>query len=92
MLGGVAAVGAVTVESRTAGGKVLARTRAALRPGRGAAVKVPAGAVLVSVLPERTSVTGSVLVSGNGAAVVPLGPLVRSGLVPHVRPGLPSAD
>jgi len=48
--------------------------------------------VLVSVLPERASVTGSVLVSGTGAAVVPLTPLVRSGLVPDVRPGLPSAD
>jgi hypothetical protein len=92
VVGGVDGVGAVTVESRSARGKVLARTRAALRPGRGAAVKVPTGAVLVSVLPERTSVTGSVLVSGNGAAVVPLAPLVRSGLVPDVRPGLPSAD
>lgn len=92
VLGGVDAVGAVTVESRSADGKVLARTRAALRPGRGASVRVPDGAVLVSVLPERASVTGSVLVSGTGAAVVPLTPLVRSGLVPDVRPGLPSAD
>jgi hypothetical protein len=91
VLGGVDSVGVVTVESRSAGGKVLARTRAALRPGRGAAVKVPDGAVLVSVLPERASVTGSVLVSGTGDAVVPLTPLVRSGLVPDVRPGLPSA-
>jgi len=92
VLGGVDGVGAVTVVSRTADGEVLDRSRAALRPGRGAAVKVPDDAVLVSVLPERTSVTGSVLVSGNGAAVVPLRPQVRSGLVPDVRPGLPSAD
>jgi hypothetical protein len=92
VLGGVDAVGAATVVSRTADGKVLDRGRVALRPGRGAAVRVPDAAVLVSVLPERTSVTGSVLVSGNGAAVVPLAPLVRSGLVPDVRPGLASAD
>lgn len=92
VLGGVDAVGAVTVVSRTAEGRLVDRSRAALRPGRGAAVRVPDAAVLVSVLPERASVTGSVLVSGNGATVVPLTPLVRSGLVPHVRPGLPSAD
>jgi hypothetical protein len=91
VLGGVDAVGVVTVESRSARGRVLARTRAALRPGRGATVRVPDGAVQVSVLPERASVTGSVLVSGDGATVVPLRPLVRSGLVPDVRPGLPSA-
>ena len=54
-------------------------------------MKVLDGAVLVSVLAERASVTGSVLVSGSGDAVVPLTPLVRSGLVPDVRPGLPSA-
>jgi hypothetical protein len=92
VLGGVDGVGTVTVVSSAEDGRVLDRSRSALRPGRGAAVKVPDDAVLVSVLPERTSVTGSVLVSGNGAAVVPLTPLVRSGLVPHVRPGLPSAE
>ena len=90
VLAGARGVGAVTVVSRSARGKVLARTRAALRPGRGAAVKVPDGAVLVSVLPERTSVHGTVIVTGGGgAAVVPLVEPVVSGLVPDVRPGLP---
>ena len=64
-------------------------TRADLQPGRGTVVTVPPNATLVSVVPERTSVTGSVIVSGAGAAVVPLVDPLVSGLVPDVRPGLP---
>jgi hypothetical protein len=89
VVGGVVSVGAVTVVARSASGLVLARTRGELRPGRGTSIEVPDAAVLVSVVPERTSVTGAVLVTGNGAAVVPLTDLVLNGLVPDVRLGLP---
>jgi len=34
-------------------------------------------------------VRGAVLLTGTGTAVVPLRPLVLSGLVPDVRPGVP---
>ncbi|GAA2135157.1 hypothetical protein GCM10009844_00120 [Nocardioides koreensis] len=88
VLAGARSVGAVTVVSRSASGEELDRTRADLRPGRGAVVTVPPRATLVSVVPQNTSVTGSVIVSGRGAAVVPLVDPVLSGLVPDVRPGL----
>ena len=89
VLAGAQAVGAVTVVSRSATGEELDSTRADLQPGRGTVVTVPPNATLVSVVPERTSVTGSVIVSGAGAAVVPLVDPLVSGLVPDVRPGLP---
>jgi hypothetical protein len=81
--------GVVTVVSRSASGAQLARTKAEIGPDRGVTVKLPAGAVLVTVTPSRTSVEGSVLVAGRGAAVVPLRQPVLSGLIPAVRPGLP---
>lgn len=89
LLAGADRAGAVTVVARSATGDQLVRTRAEVAPGRGTVVKLPARATLVTVLPERTGVTGAVQVSGNGTAVVPLTELVLSGLVPDVRPGLP---
>lgn len=89
LLAGAERAGAVTVVARSATGEELVSTRAEVAPGRGTVVKLPAKATLVSVLPERTDVTGAVQVFGNGTAVVPLNELVLSGLVPDVRPGLP---
>lgn len=89
LLAGAERAGAVTVVARSANGKELASTRAEMVPGRGTVVKLPAKATVVSVVPERTDVTGAVQVSGNGTAVVPLTELVLSGLIPGVRPGLP---
>ncbi len=82
-------VGAVTVVARSADGKKLATEHAEVRPGTGAVVKLPPKATLVSVVPSRVSVVGAVQVTGAGAAVVPLAELVRNGLIPDVRPGLP---
>lgn len=89
LLAGADAVGAVTVVARSASGEQLVSKRAELRPGRGTIVRLPRQATQVSVVPERTTVTGAVLVSGNGAAVIALTELVRNGLIPDVRPGLP---
>ena len=89
VLAGSTSVGVVTVVARSASGEELASTRAELRPEQGAVVSVPRRAVLVSVLPENTTVTGSVVVSGKGSVVAQLTGLVRTGLVPDVRPGLP---
>ncbi|MFC4784140.1 DUF5719 family protein [Nocardioides sp. MAHUQ-72] len=89
VLAGARAVGAVTVVARSSTGEELARTRADVQPGRGTVVTVPPRATLVSVETERTSVHGAVLVTGRGAAVVPLVEPVVSGLVPDVRPGVP---
>jgi hypothetical protein len=89
VLAGSTRAGAVTVVARSADGDQLARTTAELTPGRGATVRLAAKASLLTVTPARTAVTGSVLLTENGAAVVPLTQPLTSGLVPHVRPGLP---
>ena len=83
-------VGVVKVVARSADGKKLATKNVEVRPGAGAVVKLPPKATLVSVVPSRASVVGAVQVTGpGGAAVVPLVELVRNGLIPDVRPGLP---
>ncbi len=89
VLAGAEAAGVVTVVAFSESGERLASMRAEVGPGRGTVVKLPEKAVLVAVTPERTPVTGAVLVSGNGAAVVPLTELVRNGLIPAMSPGLP---
>jgi hypothetical protein len=89
VLAGAGGVGAVTVVARSATGKELDSTRAEVRPGQGAAVDLPAGARLVSVTPGRSPVHAAVVMTGSGAAVVPLSDPVLNGLVPDVRPGLP---
>lgn len=90
LLAGAERAGDVTVVSRAASGEQLDSTRVEITPDRGITVKLPAQAVLVTVTPARTAVTGSVLVQGRpGAAVLPLRRPVLSGLVPAVRPGLP---
>ena len=82
--------GAVTVVSRAADGSKLKESTVEIVPDRGAVIPVPAGTRQLSVVPSRTSVTGSVLTtSRTGASVLPLTVPVRNGLVPHVRPGLP---
>lgn len=89
LLAGAESAGVVTVVARSASGEQLVSTRAEVAPGRGTVVELPAKATVVSVVPQRTDVTGAVQVTGNGTAVVPLTELVRSGLIPDVRPGLP---
>ncbi|QWF23695.1 hypothetical protein KM427_08375 [Nocardioides sp. LMS-CY] len=90
VLAGATTAGTVTVVALDANGDRLRRRTAEVVPDRGTVVKVPPTARLISVLPERTSVTGAVLTSSaNGASMLPLTVPVRNGLVPDVRPGLP---
>ncbi|WP_193604543.1 DUF5719 family protein [Nocardioides dongkuii] len=89
LLAGFDAVGLVDVVARDAAGRRVAREQVETTPGAGAVVELPRTAVLVEVVPDRTAVRGAVLTTGDGAAVVRLRELVRSGLVPGVRPGLP---
>ncbi|NYD40947.1 DUF5719 family protein [Nocardioides panaciterrulae] len=89
VVAGARGVGAVTVVARSASGRQLASTRTGVRPGRGAVVKVPARAALLQVTPQGTAVHAAVVVSGAGAAVIPLEDPVLNGLVPDVGPGLP---
>jgi hypothetical protein len=90
LLAGATRAGDVTVTSRSASGEELDSTKVEITPNHGVTVPLPVGAVLVTVTPARTVVTGSAMVSGkSGAAVLPLREPVLSGLIPAVRPGLP---
>ncbi len=90
LLAGAIRAGVVTVTSSSAAGAELDSTKVEISPDHGITVKLPADAVLVTVTPDRTTITGSAMVSGkSGAAVLPLREPVLSGLIPAVRPGLP---
>ncbi|GAB2444682.1 hypothetical protein GCM10027062_26000 [Nocardioides hungaricus] len=89
LLAGASGAGSVEVVAGSAAGEVLATRRIEVVPGRGYAVSLPAGAVLVTVSPSRAAVSGAVLATGTGTSVVPLTRPATSGLVPAVRPGLP---
>lgn len=89
LLAGAGSTGVVTVVARDATGEELARERVEVAPDRGFATRLPTRAVHLTVTPERTPVLGAVLATPAGAGVVRLRELVRSGLVPAVRPGLP---
>lgn len=89
LLAGATGAGSVEVVARTADGKPLATRTVDVIPDRGYAVDLPTGAVLVTVTPSRTTVSGAVISTRDGTTVVPLTEPAMTGLVPAVRPGLP---
>ena len=89
LLGGATRAGTVTVVARSASGEELDSQKVDVSPDRGFAVDLPAKAELVTVTPTGTTVSGAVLLSDTGAAIVPLTMPAMNGLVPAVRPGLP---
>lgn len=89
LLAGASGVGVVEMVARTADGEELATRRVDIARDRGYVVPLPSGAVHVTVAPSRATVSGAVLATGDGIAVVPLAQPAMNGLVPAVRPGLP---
>lgn len=89
ILSGAEQVGIATVVASASDGTELVSRRIDLSVGRGFLVKLPEQATLLTVTPRGTSLIGGVLVAGDGATVVRLRELLRSGLIPAVRPGLP---
>jgi hypothetical protein len=89
LLADAAGVGTATISSWNKAGRPLAEKRLELKPGTGGEVNLPSGAALVRVTPRRTSVHAALMVTGNGATVVPFRELVTDALIPDVRPGLP---
>ncbi|WKN47567.1 DUF5719 family protein [Nocardioides sp. Arc9.136] len=89
VLSGATSTGVVEVVARDAAGEELASKRVEVAPDRGFVLGLPARAVHLTVTPDRTPVVGAVVAATGGAGVVRLHELVRSGLVPAVRPGLP---
>jgi hypothetical protein len=84
---GSSLVGAAEVVSTRADGREKARS-VDLAPGRTVVVRLPPGTVLVEVTPS-VAVRSAVVVVRKGAAVVGLRELVRTDLVPALRPALP---
>jgi hypothetical protein len=88
VLGGAERAG-VAVVAAYDDGKLLEEKRVELTEGSGGRVDLPDRTTLVRVTPRRTTVAAALVGTGNGATVLPLQELVRTALVPDVRPGLP---
>lgn len=88
VLGGATSAGVVEVVARSGDGEQLMSRRVEVAPERGYSLRLPAGAVLVTATPARSRVSGVVVATDGGTAVVPLVEPATNGLVPAVRPGL----
>jgi hypothetical protein len=88
VLAGAEGAGVATVAAYD-DGELLAEERVELTQGAGGRVDLPESTSLVRVTPRRTAVAASLVSTGEGATVLPLQELVRTSLVPDVRPGLP---
>jgi hypothetical protein len=88
VLAGATTAGTVTVVATDASGNQVAKRLVDVVADRGYTVSLPDRTTLVEVTSEATSVVGVVMVTGDGAAVLPLTQLVTDSLVAQVRPGL----
>jgi hypothetical protein len=82
------AAGAATVKAYDGSGKQLLNQRVGQQQGHTVALDLPKGTAFLRVVPQRTLIRGAVVLSGDGASVVPLHELLTQGLVPNIRPGL----
>lgn len=82
------AAGAAGVKAYDASGKQLLDQRVGLQQGHTVPVELPKGTAFLRVTPQGTTIRGAVVLSGDGASVVPLQELLTEGLVPSIRPGL----
>jgi hypothetical protein len=81
------AAGVATVTAYDASGQQVLDKRIGQERGHTVKVALPRGTAFVRVVPERTVIRGSVVLSGDGASVVPLRELLTRGLVPQISPG-----
>ena len=82
------AAGSARVTAYDASGTKVLHQTVAEQEGRTVTVELPAGTALVRVVPKGTPVRGAVVVSGEGATVIPVHELLTHGLVPQISPGL----
>jgi hypothetical protein len=80
--------GAATVTAYDGSGNQLRQKRVAQQQGHTVAVPLPGGTALLRVVPRGTRIRGSVVLTGDGATVMPLHELLTKGLVPQISPGL----
>jgi len=88
LLAGQPGLGTARVVARDRGGKVVAREKVELDPGRGVVVDLPDAAQVVVLQVRKTEVVAAVEVRGPRPSLVPLAPLPLTGQVPDVRPAL----
>jgi hypothetical protein len=81
------AAGSVTVTAYDGSGKRVLHRTVGTQSGRTSSIRLPRGTEMVRVVPRRTQVRGAVVVSGDGATVIPLHELLVKGLVPQISPG-----
>jgi hypothetical protein len=82
------AAGAATVTAYDASGRQLLDQRVGQQEGHTVAVDLPRGTAFLRVVPEGTTIRAAVVLTGDGASVVPLHELLTQGLIPNIRPGL----
>jgi hypothetical protein len=80
--------GAAKVVAYDASGRKLLGKRVGQQQGHTVAVRLPRGTAYLSVEPDGTDLRAAVVLTGDGASVVPLHELLTRGLVPQIRPGL----
>jgi hypothetical protein len=78
--------GVATITAYDASGNALPDQRVGLQQGHTETVKLPRRTAYLHVEPERAEIRGAVVLSGDGASVIPLHQLLTEGLVPHIRP------
>jgi hypothetical protein len=82
------AAGAAIVTAYDESGRQLLDQRVGQQEGHTVAVDLPRGTAFLRVVPEGTTLRAAVVLTGDGASVVPLHELLTQGLVPNIRPGL----
>jgi hypothetical protein len=82
------AAGAAIVTAYDASGKQLLDKRVGQQQGHTVPVALPKGTAFLRVTPQGTPIRGAVVLTGDGASVVPMHELLTEGLVPSIRPGL----
>lgn len=89
VLAGASGQGVVTVSLWDKAGRSLPEKRVEVTRDRGYVVELPRKARLMTLRPERATVVGVVLATGDGATLVRLREPVLTGLEPFVEAGLP---
>ena len=88
VIGAASVAGSVTVIARDASGVVVAKRAVPVTTGGAVAVGLPSTAVLVQIQTNKIQLRAAVVVTGDGAVVIPVGRVIRVSSVPYVRPGV----
>ncbi|MGA8847895.1 MAG: DUF5719 family protein [Nocardioides sp.] len=89
ILGGASGPGVVTVSLWNKAGRSLSEERVEVASDRGYLVELPRKARVMTLSPARATVSGVVLVTGDGATLVRVREPVLTALEPFVEAGLP---